>query len=272
MTKNIHIIFEVLNFIKDLPPEITLTTLDKLIMVILSSHKGRKGIYPSMSTLSKQCGVVKRQVIRRINYLSEINLIKVEKTLGSSNRYIVTLPTPTSDLGVTSDLYVTGDLGVTGVVTFTTPTSDLGVTLYNKITNKINNNTIVLSDRFEEFWLHYPRKENKKKTEAVWNKNKLNEIAEIIIEDIKKRTHEIYSQRDRAYIPHATTYLNGERWKDEIISQLRSTNENISRTGHSSRAETPMERMSRKYSQQIRDAQQRNSIDITPDESDTEVD
>ena len=70
-------------------------------------------------------------------------------------------------------------------------------------------------DRFEEWWQHYPIKRNKKKSKDVWKRKKLNSIAERLISDVINRNSKDQNWL-RGYIPLPTTYLNGERWDDEL--------------------------------------------------------
>lgn len=70
--------------------------------------------------------------------------------------------------------------------------------------------------RFDEFWKIYPRKENKKKAHAIWERRQLDLKADLIINDVILRMEKHEPWKDKQYIPHATTYLNGERWEDEI--------------------------------------------------------
>jgi hypothetical protein len=79
--------------------------------------------------------------------------------------------------------------------------------------------------RFEEFWSVYPRKENKKKALDIWKRKKVEEFAEIVIADVLKRKEQ-HSQWKSGFIPHATTYLNGERWNDEITETNNYDNNN----------------------------------------------
>lgn len=64
---------------------------------------------------------------------------------------------------------------------------------------------------FDEFWAVYPRKDNKKRAESAWRRlsKKKQEIA---MRDCQTR----YVNTERQFIPHASTYLNQERWEDEI--------------------------------------------------------
>lgn len=70
-------------------------------------------------------------------------------------------------------------------------------------------------DRFPEFWSAYPKKREKKKARDAWKRKKLDARADEIITDVQTRI-EKDGQWIEGYIPHPTTYINGERWEDEI--------------------------------------------------------
>lgn len=72
-----------------------------------------------------------------------------------------------------------------------------------------------LSDLFEVFWKEYPVKVGKKPSREKWLRKVTPELAERIIENVRKRKT---SDRNwlRGFIVHPTTYLNQERWDDEI--------------------------------------------------------
>jgi hypothetical protein len=69
---------------------------------------------------------------------------------------------------------------------------------------------------FDKFWEVYPRHENRKKAYDIWIRKKLDSIAEQIIADVINRKEKHAHWQDKQYIPMPTTYLNGERWNDEI--------------------------------------------------------
>lgn len=73
--------------------------------------------------------------------------------------------------------------------------------------------------RFDDFWSAYPRKEGKKAAAKAWARAKLDRIADRILDDVRGRTLRDRQWRDRRYIPHPATYLNNERWNDEITEQ-----------------------------------------------------
>jgi hypothetical protein len=84
------------------------------------------------------------------------------------------------------------------------------------------NNNICL---FEKFWKEYPKKENKKKTQEIWIRKKLDSSYEQIISFIKKAKGT--ERWQKGFIPHATTFLNGERWNDDISSYGEGENEDV---------------------------------------------
>jgi len=73
----------------------------------------------------------------------------------------------------------------------------------------------VSPNKFDEFWLVYPKKVGKKDCRDKWKRRKLNDIADRIIKDVQERKAKD-TQWLRGYIPHPATYINGDRWEDEI--------------------------------------------------------
>lgn len=68
---------------------------------------------------------------------------------------------------------------------------------------------------FEDFWSNYPNRVNKKKAGLIYGR--LSEKARAAIKaDLPLRAQTDTWQR--GFIPHPTTYLNGERWEDEITN------------------------------------------------------
>ena len=64
---------------------------------------------------------------------------------------------------------------------------------------------------FSDFWKNYPRKEAKKKAELIWNRLS-NSKRKKALKDLETRFQGI----DPKFIPLPTTYLNGERFNDEL--------------------------------------------------------
>lgn len=77
---------------------------------------------------------------------------------------------------------------------------------------------------FDEFWAIYPRKEAKKSTRVLWNKLRLPpETITMILADIplRKAQHSVW--QNEQFIPHPSSYLNGERWQDSITPKINGS-------------------------------------------------
>lgn len=76
-------------------------------------------------------------------------------------------------------------------------------------------------DAFEEFWRRYPRKEAKalakKAFERAWPKLKPREAdpGGRLGALLAAIDHQGLAQREKRFVPHPATWLNGERWLDE---------------------------------------------------------
>ena len=77
-----------------------------------------------------------------------------------------------------------------------------------------------MSTRFPEFWALYPRRVARIKAEEIWIKRKLDQHADVIIAAIQLQAPDFLA-REPDKVPHAATWLNQERWKDEIDRRPR---------------------------------------------------
>ena len=112
---------------------------------------------------------------------------------------------------------------VTSKTTSKRPANDQQTTTNNKDNkdNKGNKGTNVL---FENFWKEYPRKTGKGNAVKAYDKaveNRDNgstpaQFTDMLIEAIKvvKKTEQWHKDNGQ-FIPHPTTWLNGQRWLDE---------------------------------------------------------
>jgi hypothetical protein len=75
-------------------------------------------------------------------------------------------------------------------------------------------------DGFDSFWKDYPRKVGKKKARVAWrNLTKKNRTAAAAALPDHVRVWDLQG-RDATKIPHPTTWLNGERWEDDLAGEL----------------------------------------------------
>ena len=87
---------------------------------------------------------------------------------------------------------------------------------------------ISLASGFDVFWGAYPRKDVKKKTMELWCKlNPDLDLINKITNNIWDRLHSgAWSLSEKNFIPQPTTYLNQERWNDEVIPRAKQLRAN----------------------------------------------
>ncbi len=74
------------------------------------------------------------------------------------------------------------------------------------------------SDSFAAFWQLYPRRVAKKSGEKAWSRVATSpEAIEQIMAGLRAQLPQMIT-REKSFIPHASTWLNGERWKDDYIA------------------------------------------------------
>ena len=96
------------------------------------------------------------------------------------------------------------------------------VTVNNKETNaraRTREEAKVTLDRFERFWSAYPRHTDKKKALLAFQKVKPDEnLLSVMLNAIEQQKQSDQWTRDGgAFIPHPSTWLNQERWNDELV-------------------------------------------------------
>ncbi len=86
----------------------------------------------------------------------------------------------------------------------------------------LKDNTSFINDGFEHWWKAYPKKADKKKALSKfkaftkgWSDDRFTEFVNMITRDCKKR----FATTEKEFVPLPTTYLNGERWNDEMTGE-----------------------------------------------------
>ncbi len=85
---------------------------------------------------------------------------------------------------------------------------------HNHIIRKKESKKVISNKDFDLFWEHYPKKVGKKKVQDKFKAN--NYPIDLIIKNIElqKKSDQWQNQQ---YIPNPETYLNQERWTDEVV-------------------------------------------------------
>ncbi len=89
--------------------------------------------------------------------------------------------------------------------------------------SRVNGKREKKADRFEEFWQLYPRKVKKKQALRTWETRDLDSMADRILAHVKTCASSSQWVRENGkFVPHPTTYLNGDRWEDEAAGERRT--------------------------------------------------
>lgn len=110
-----------------------------------------------------------------------------------------------------------------GIPTVSTGKVRLGKVRLGKNINTIScneNSEIEVLDQkemwFESFWKIYPKHQDKKKAKQKFLKLCTDEKKYQEIMDGLRNVLPVWAKKDTKYIPMPTTWLNGERWNDEV--------------------------------------------------------
>ena len=76
----------------------------------------------------------------------------------------------------------------------------------------------VQNDRFDDFWTTYPKKVGKGQARKAYATAVKKVDSGTLMEKLELfKSHHQKLGTDKRYIPNASTWLNGERWDDELI-------------------------------------------------------
>ena len=89
------------------------------------------------------------------------------------------------------------------------------------LTNHINKPHMGGSDLFDRFWNEYPKQVGRKKAHQTWQSmNPSEQDLNAMLINISDRLNQgAWSLETKKFIPHASNYLEGEQWTDEIITR-----------------------------------------------------
>lgn len=113
---------------------------------------------------------------------------------------------------------------------------------------------------FEDFWDLYPRKVSKKDARRAWERAVTIELPAVIIMGLKRQTAYLQS-RPVEFRPHAATWLNGERWEDEVQVSITTPPK---QTAFQQRHQSAIEAFDRKLGLTPNDEFASGNLDLEP--------
>lgn len=206
--------------------------LRKLVLLKLADNANDQGeCWPSYQYIADQCEMSKRSVMLHINKLIEDGFLKKEHRLGGekfnkSNLYTLMVGAGDS-LGVVQEIHPPSAGDSLGGSAGDSPRTchSLEPIIKPLDQSKIARKELEESS-FEYWWKSYPTKTAKKAAFKAWQKvikkmdsEKVGELTNHIVQDVAFRLDALSNGDDR-FIGfdrlHPTTYLNQERYNDDI--------------------------------------------------------
>ena len=182
------------------------------VLIALLSFRNRTTdlCYPKREAIVKRTGYSVNMVSRMTTKLCGHGWLEKsgDGGMGKSCKYVIAVP-DVHNVAATATGAAVAPLPRAAVA----PLPRAAVAPLNKQTIKQTRLTDNVQTGFALWWEQYPKKVNKKKSLIIWKRIKPD--AELLIADVINRKAND-SQWTDGYIPHPTTYLNGERWNDEI--------------------------------------------------------
>ena len=203
---------------------------DKFVLVVLANYSDQDGFcWPHVGTIAELTMLSVRAVRRCITRLDGA-FITVEKQRGTfgqqaSSHYFLDL---NSEIIVQSDILspsVQSDIDAPPECHPRRSQSEPAATYSNDEPSYIYvNNTLVQDDAlFDVWWALYPRKQDKKKAIAAWTKQGCDKNADSLIDTLRNQiANDAQYSGDQQYIPLPSSYLNKEKFNDEIVIRSRT--------------------------------------------------
>tara|TARA_R100000353_G_scaffold165253_1_gene126309 strand:+ start:462 stop:1154 length:693 start_codon:yes stop_codon:yes gene_type:complete len=189
----------------------SLKPFQKLILVALADrHNPDHGCFPSINTIIEDTGISRSSVLRTLGQLQDIGLIRKQAAFRDNKSQ-------------TSNRYIFAFEGVSESDPPHVTLTPLSVSERHP-KEPLSNKPISLKQKFlfTAVWETYPRKVGKGAAMKAWLKA-VKKISEKDLLDAINAYIESIQGKDKQYIPHLSTWLNQERWMDELEVTQTST-------------------------------------------------
>ena len=191
-----------------------------VLLRLSDRHNPDYGCFPSIKRLMEDCEMEKPTVLRHIDILEKLGLITKVSTFRknggqTSNRYILHFDTQLLSTGIQCK------------ENFPPPVKKIAHPPVKKIdTNLVSINPVNIKYiSFEDAWLNYPKKTGKGAAEKAWYKSRRKVSLSMLTDKLFEYVQSI-KNKEKKFIPHLATWLNQERWGDEI-DNLEDNQKNV---------------------------------------------
>lgn len=171
--------------------------LAKLLLIAIADRadKDTGQCWPSIARLCEDTEMSRASVTRRLNLLEQKGFILRTQRDQQSTLYTLSLTETSLSLTETG-----GSLSQR----------------HEPISNNLSKNQedILVTQQFEDWWQHYPKKNGKGQARVAYRAAVKKVTHEELIEAAIRFSQQC-QHKEKQFIPHASTWLNGERWLDE---------------------------------------------------------
>lgn len=236
--------------------------LRKLVLIKLADNANDMGeCWPSYQHIADQCEIDRSTVRKHIKYLEFQCLLRIENRDGpkgnSSNLYRITLDNPVGPESTGVGLQPTGGVGPESTRTSHSFESVIEPKKHFANAQDGKKAEPIQDGSFDTFWKIYPKKAGKKDARKAWAKVEPDKHPMIMQWLATHRRCADWVKDDGQYIPHAATWLNAERWEDEVRPHVEGrTNTGASGAGKPSLSEQVRQRNAERQAERDREAGQ----------------
>ena len=197
---------------------------------IADHHNSETGdCFPSINRLATLCEMSRRSVETHITALEDQGLLKrisqYRDTGGkTANSYLLDLTGTLDNLDDAQNLRMGSEKTAHG--------DTQNLRMNNLVRNNLgNNNTYKTISEFDKWWDKYPRKVEKYKAATLFSKI-INEVEFNTLIEATEKFAEAVKDKEKKFIPHPTTWLNGRRWNDPLeIPEMNGTKKALEELG-----------------------------------------
>ena len=209
----------------------------KLVLYWIADHHNSEtgDCFPSINRLAVLCEMSRRSVETQITALEDQGLLKrisqYRDTGGkTANSYLLELTGTLENLDDAQNLRMVCEKTAHGD-TQNLRMNNLVRRNLGKNKNININTTYQTITEFEKLWDIYPRKVEKYKAATLFSKI-INEVEFDTLIKATEKYAEAVKDKEKKFIPHPTTWLNGRRWNDPLeIPEMDGTKKALEELG-----------------------------------------
>lgn len=187
----------------------------KVIFLAIARYANGYGeCFPSRETISHDSCVPIRSVVRAIQWLEDEGYIRIVRRSGTSNFYVITSMEEDMTDETRANLAHEEDSNITKL-----DFSKKNIAKSNT-TSRANLAHPLDTPFFLAFWQAYPRRIGKGDARAAFTKAATRNDPNLIVQAaLAYAQHVLETGTEQKFIPHASTWLNGERWEDDLEAE-----------------------------------------------------